>query len=138
MYICIYIYIIRQKGNGTCVTFVISIFGKRSKGNRPQHALPEGAIMAIANLSANIAEGIVTSLVASMKPQDPIEKAVADKVPELIDETIDEKRTVTNAARLAAGKEIGKQLDERGAKATKAEKDFYDALFIALTPKNRK
>ena len=94
--------------------------------------------MAIANLSANIAEGLVTSLVAGMKPVDPIEKAVADKVPELIDETIDEKRTVTNAARLAAAKEVGKQLDERGAKATKAEKDFYDAMFVALTPRRRK
>ena len=94
--------------------------------------------MAIANLSTGIAEGIVTSLVAGMKPQDPIEKAVSDKVPELIDEHIAEKRTVTNTARLAAAKEIGKQLDDRGAKATKAEKDFYDALFISLTPKTRK
>ena len=94
--------------------------------------------MAIANLSTSIAEGLVTSLVAGMKPVDPIEKAVGDKVPELIDETIDEKRTVTNAARLAAAKEIGKQLGEREAKATKAEKDFYDALFVALTPRQRK
>ena len=94
--------------------------------------------MAIANLSANIAEGLVTSLVAGMKPVDPIEKAVADKVPELIDETIDEKRTVTNAARLAAAKEVGKQLDDRAATATKAEKDFYDAMFVALTPRPRK
>ena len=94
--------------------------------------------MATTELSASIAQGFVSSIVAGMTPPDPIEKAVADKVPELLDENIDEKRTVTNAARLAAGKEIGKQLDERGAKATKAEKDFYDALFIALTPKVRK
>ena len=94
--------------------------------------------MADANLSADIAKGIVTSLIAGMKPVDPIEKAVSDKVPELIDETIDEKRTVTNAARLAAAKEVGKQLDDRADKATKAEKDFYDAMFVALTPRPRK
>ena len=55
-----------------------------------------------------------------------------------IDETIDEKRTVTNAARLAAAKEVGKQLDDRADTATKAEKDFYDAMFVALTPRPRK
>lgn len=93
--------------------------------------------MANANLSATVAEGIVSSLVQGLKPVDPIEKAISDKIPELLDEHIDEKRTVTNAARLSAGKEVGKQLDDRAAKATKAEKDFYDALFVALTPRKR-
>ena len=94
--------------------------------------------MALANLSADVATSIVASLVAGMKPVDPIEKAVGDKVPELLDEHIDEKRTITNRARLAAAKEVGQQIDARKATASKAEKDFYDALFKSLTPKERK